>query len=141
MARTRLDEHHFPDKRLSLWAPKFHFHCAGDTWRTTAIVHTAAAELWPIGVDAGAAGELKVDCLTRFRGSQAPLPSLKRKDDRCKSLGWVLSYPSLFQPDSCHTIKTVTYDFASEEGEKDGDAIAGRPKCEDLGFGTRDDQR
>lgn len=78
MARARLDEHHFSNKRLSLGAPKFHFHCGGDTWRTAAIVRAAATECGPIGVDAGAAGELKVDCLTRFRVSQAPLPFLKR---------------------------------------------------------------
>lgn len=43
------------------------------------IVRAAATELGPVEVDAGAADELKMDCLVRFRVSQAPLPFLKRK--------------------------------------------------------------
>lgn len=71
MARAGLDEHHFPFHNLPIGALELHGEGGCSVGGAAAPVGADTTELSPVGLHAGAAGQLELDGLGDFGGANA----------------------------------------------------------------------
>ena len=76
VAGAGLDEHHVLLHELSIWAFELHGQGGGSVGGAAAAVQAHAAELWPVGLGGGAAGDLKLHGLGESGSTDALFPFL-----------------------------------------------------------------
>lgn len=80
VAGAGLDEHHVLLHHLPVGAFELHGQGGGPVGGAAAAVQADAAELWPVGLGGGAAGDLELHGLGHTWGTDALFPFLQREN-------------------------------------------------------------
>ncbi len=86
VAGAGLDEHHVLLHDLSVGAFELHGQGGGSVWGAAATIQADAAELWPVGLGGGAAGDLKLHGLGDSGSTDALFPFLWEANEENLSL-------------------------------------------------------
>lgn len=82
VAGTGLDEHHVLLHHLPVVAFELHGQGGGPVWGAATAVQADAAELWPVGLGGGAAGDFKLHGFGESGSADALLSFLQEENTK-----------------------------------------------------------